>query len=72
MKRRKTLIRKDTLLKYHGMLMTDIAKLIDATPRGKGCGYKRVYTSIHRHGIRHLFPANGGEASFLSRVGYCD
>jgi hypothetical protein len=59
----KRLLSREDLEPYAGMLMVDIAAELK-------CSRDSVYSAAHRHGIRHLFPRKGGEASWVARRGY--
>lgn len=72
MKRHKKPMRKQVLMQYQGTLIKDIYEIMSSTRGRNNASYKRILTSIHHHGIRSFFPANGGEASFLSRKGYAE
>lgn len=61
----KRLIKKEDLMEFKGMLMCDIAAELR-------CHRSKVERAIKRHGIRHLFPAHGGESQQVGRKGYCE
>ena len=46
-----------------GILIVDVAVILRRP-------YHEVYNAIHRLGIKHRFPAHGGEAMHISKRGY--
>lgn len=59
------LITKEQLMELQGMLLVDIAAELR-------CHRSAVERAVKRHGIRHLFPAHGGDAGWIAKRGYCE